>query len=231
MSANFEQKLFPPDIAMSLSFAIGRFTAAARIYGEHRVLTESKFQKAREIRVTSAFLLGLSTITGKTYWVQPEYKENTPDIYGISFSRHPKYQDGNVRDILSIELKEYESHSKEDLLSFIKGKLSNKHLPAHYILLVHGNRPDELVNTEEVFTELSKEELRLGDVWLLANIKDDSGDKFVVVSLYRTRSGNFFHLEEEIKKNSKCTPFIRASRGKGTSPVVGVLRIPFPEDR
>jgi hypothetical protein len=117
---DFVHKLFPPDIAMSPSFAIGRFTAAARKYGHNRVLTESKFQKAREIRTTAVFLLGLSKITGKTYWVKPEYEDNTPDTYGISFSPHPKYHDGNVREILSIEVKEYEIHSDEDLLSFIK---------------------------------------------------------------------------------------------------------------
>jgi hypothetical protein len=220
MKNDFEQKVFPQDIAVRPSFAIGRFTAAARKYGHHRVLTESKFKKAREVRTTAAFLLGLSKITGKTYWVKPEYEENTPDTYGISFSPHPKYQDGNVREILNIELKEYEVHSEEDLLSFIRGKLSNKYLPDHYILLVHANRAHEQINTEEVFTELSKVKLRLGEVWLLGNIEDGSDDKFVLVSLYRTRAGTFFHLEEEIARNSSQTEFITASRGKGNSPVV-----------
>lgn len=215
---------------MSPSFTIGRFTAAARKYGPHRILAESKFQKAREIRTTAAFLLGLSKITGKSYWVQPEYEENTPDTYGISFSPHPKYQDGNVREILSIEVKEYEIHSDEDLLSFIRGKLSNKYLPEHYILLVHINKAHEQINTKEVFTELSKENLRLGEVWLLGNIEDGSDDNFVLVSLYLTQAGTFFHLKEEIEKNSTQTEFIRASRGKRTNPLVGVLRIPLPED-
>jgi hypothetical protein len=77
---------------------------------------------------------------------------------------------------------------------------------------------------------LSKNNLRLGEVWLLGNIEDGSDDNFVLVSLYREEAGTFFHLEEETQKNLAQTEFIRASRGKGTNPMVGVLRIPLPED-
>jgi len=132
---------------MSPAFAMGRFTAASNKYSQDHVLTNSRFKKAREIRATAAFLLGLSKITGKTYWVMPEYDANTPDTYGISFAPHPKFEDGNIRDMLSVEVTEYESHCHGDLLVFVKRKLSNKYLPNHYILLVHANRPSEKIDT------------------------------------------------------------------------------------
>ena len=64
-----------------------------------------------------------------------EYEADTPDTYGISFAAHPKYEDGNIPDLLSVEVTESETHSDEDVIAFVKRKLSNKYLPNHYILL------------------------------------------------------------------------------------------------
>lgn len=228
MKNNFEEKLFPPNLAMSPAFAIGRFTAAVRKYGQDFVLTDARFKKAREIRATAVFLLGLAKITGKTYWVMPEYIADTPDTYGISFAAHPKYEDGNIRDLLSVEVTEYETHSDEDILAFVKRKLSNKYLPDHYILLVHMNRASEKINTEQVFFELSKERLRLGEVWLLGNVEDGTDDKFVVVCLYSTRAGVFFQLNEEIEKNKGQTEMITMSRGMGKETSERILEIKLP---
>jgi hypothetical protein len=229
MKDTFEQRLFPPGIAMSPAFAIGRFTASAIKYGRDLILTDSRFKKAREIRATAAFFLGLSKITGKTYWIMPEYVADTPDTYGISFATHPKYEDGSIRDMISVEVTEYENHSDEDLLAFVKRKLSDKYLPKHYILLVHVNRPSEKINTDQVFIELSKENLRLGEVWLLGNIEDGTDDKFVVVCLYLTRAGEFFQLNEEIEKTKAQTEMITMSRGMRKDASQRVLEIKLPD--
>jgi hypothetical protein len=229
MKNNFEEKLFPPNLAMSPAFAIGRFTAAARKYGEERVLTNSRFKKAREIRTTAAFLLGLSKITGRTYWVMPEYVADTPDTYGISFTVHPRYEYGNIRDMISVEVTEYETHSEEDLLAFVRRKLSDKYLPQHFILLVHVNRLGETISTERAFLELSKEQLRLGEVWLLGNIEDLTDDKFVVVCLYSTRAGVFFQLNEELERNKEQTEMITMSRGVGKNASHRMLEIKLSE--
>jgi hypothetical protein len=199
MKDNFEEKLFPPNLAMSPAFAIGRFTSAAIKYGQVCVLTDSRFKKAREIRATAAFLIGLSKITGKTYWVMPEYVADTPDTYGISFAAHTKYEEGNIREMLSVEVTEYETHSDEDLLGSVRRKLSNKYLPDHYILLVHANRVSERINTEQVFIELSTQKFKLGEIWLLSNIEDGMDDTCVVVCLYSTRAGGVFQLNEELE--------------------------------
>ena len=229
MKTNFEEKLFPSAIAMNPAFVIDRFTAAAWKYGQDRVLTDSRFKKAREMRATAAFLLGLAKITGKTYWVMPEYVADTPDTYGISFASHPKYRNGNIREKLCIEVTEYEPDSAEGLLPFVNRKLSNKYLPDHYILLVHANRPSEKINTDQVFVELSKQKLRLGEIWLLSNIEDDSDDKFVVVCLYSTRAEIFFQLNEEIERNKKQTEMITMSRGKGIVASQRILEIKLPD--
>ena len=229
MKDNFEEKLFPPNLAMSPAFAIGKFTAAARKYGQELVLTDSRFKKAREIRATAAFLLGLSKITGKTYWVMPEYVADTPDTYGISFAAHPEYKEGNIREMLSVEVTEYETHSDEDLLAFVRRKLSNKYLPDHYILLVHANRPSERINTDQVFIELSTQKFKLGGIWLLSNIEHGTDDNFVVVCLYSTRAAGFFQLNEELEKNKGQTEMITMSRGMRKEVSQRVLKIKLPE--
>ena len=97
-----------------------------------------------------------------------EYEADTSDTYEISFAAHPKYEDGNIRDLLSVEVTEYETHSDEDVIAFVKRKLSNKYLPKHYAASAY-EQASEKLNTDQGFVELSKENWRLGEVWLLGN--------------------------------------------------------------
>jgi hypothetical protein len=94
---------------------------------------------------------------------------------------------------------------------------------------LHVNRASEKINTDQVFVELSKQNLRLGEIWLLGNIEDGTEDKFVVVCLYSTRAGFFFQLNEEIEKSKGQTEMITMSRGKGKDPSERILEIKLPE--
>ena len=225
----FEERLYPPDLGMSPSFAIRRFKSATRKYGDNNVLTNSKFKKAREIWITAAFLLGLSKITSRTYWVLPEYKDSTPDTCAISFVGHPAYENSKMREIISVEVSQYEEHSKEDLLSIIKTKLSNKHLPDHYILLMQVNRASEKINLDDVFSQLSKEEMRVGEIWLLGKLENNPEDNYVVACLFPKRAGGFFSLDEELDKNTNQTEMIRVSRGFGENASELTLVIELPD--
>lgn len=212
---------------MSPAFAIQRFTGAGAKYGENLVLTDHRFKKAREVRATAAFLLGLSRITGKTYWVMPEYESSTPDTYGVSFSPHAT-MNGNVRELLSVEVTEYEAHSEKGIVAFIKRKLSNKYLPDHYILLVHANKTEK-INVGDVIGELAKERFKVGEVWLLSHIQDESNDKFAVVCLYPTRAQALLRLEDELAKNTAQPDMLRASRSSGKTFSEGTLVVRLPE--
>ena len=229
MKDSFEERLYPPDLGMSPSFAIGRFKLAIRKYGQNIVLTNYKFKKAREIWTTAAFLLGLSKITGKTYWVVPEYQASTPDSYAISFVAHPQCEDGTIREIICIEVSQYEEHSREDLLAAIRRKMSNKHLPDYYILLVQVSRSNEKINLDDVFSELSNKQRRVGEIWLLGTLQDDPDDKYVVACLFPKRSGEFFSLNEELELNGNQTDIITMSRGKGESASQQKLVIKLPD--
>jgi hypothetical protein len=151
----FQEQLYPSDLGMSPQFAMYRFKGAIAKYGQRKVISESRFQKAREMWATACFLTGLSKLTQKTYWVAPEYNNQTPDTYGVSFTPHFKYQGGKVREDLYIEVSEYEQHASGNLVDTIKRKLSGKAYPDYYVLLIYANRPGEKVNLEQVFQELS----------------------------------------------------------------------------
>ena len=114
------------------------------------------------------------------------------------------------------------------MVAFIKRKLGNKYLPEHYLLLVHGNRNDK-VNTEEVFRELTSCRLRLGEVWLLVHVEDETRQRFVVVCLYPSRAASSFLWDEELARNRVQPEMMSMSRGKGKIASRGILRLKFPE--
>lgn len=50
----FEKQLYPPEMGMSPQFAMNRFKRAMAKCGQQKVLSESRFQKAREMWASAA---------------------------------------------------------------------------------------------------------------------------------------------------------------------------------
>jgi len=226
---DFEKKIYPPDIGMSPQFAMRRFRAAIAKYGQQRVLSESRFQKAREIWASGAFLIGLSKITQKTYWVAPEYYEQTPDTYGMSFVPHSKYKNGKLQEIHSIEVSEYEQHADGGLLGTIKRKLSGKVYPDFYVLLIYAKRPGESVNLEEVFQTLSTETFSVSEIFLVASVSAGTKYVYTTVSLYRQRAQVSYCLDDELAQATDQCEMISWSRGIGDAQPIEqshVLKLP-----
>jgi hypothetical protein len=225
----FEKQLYPPEMGMSPQFAMNRFNGAMTKYGQQKVLSESRFQKAREIWASAAFLIGLSKLTEKTYWVAPEYNNATPDTYGISFKPHAKYECGKMKEVLNIEVSEYEQHASGDLVETIKRKLNGKAYPEYYVLLIYGIRPGERVDLEMIFRELSKESFSVDQIFLLASLSAGSENVYKVVSLFGKRASIDFSLDEELAKSPPQSDMITWSRGIGGDFLIEesrVLRLP-----
>lgn len=211
----FQKQLYPPGMGMSPQFAMNRFKGAMAKYGQQKVLRESGFQKAREMWASAAFLTGLSKLTEKTYWVAPEYNNQTPDTYGISFKPHAKYEGGKMKEVLNIEVSEYEQHASGDLVETIKRKLNGKAYPEYYVLLIYGIRPGERVDLEIVFQELSKETFSVDEIFLLASVSGGSENVNKVVSLFRRRASIDFSVDEELAESPTQADMITWSRGLG----------------
>jgi hypothetical protein len=215
ITMGFEQQLYPAEIGMSPQFAMNRFKGVIAKYGQRKVMSESRFQKAREIWATAAFLTGLSKLTGKTYWVAPEYDSETPDTHGISFQMHPTYHTSKIRELLEIEVSTYEQHASGNLVETIKRKLDGKAYPPHYVLLMYVIRPGEKVNLEKVFQELSAEAFSVGEIFLVGSMS--SGPKYIykTVSLFGTKASVDFCLDDELAKTPAQAEMINWSRGLG----------------
>lgn len=178
---------------------------------------------------SAAFLTGLSKLTEKTYWVAPEYNNQTPDTYGISFKPHAKYEGGKMKEVLNIEVSEYEQHASGDLVETIKRKLNGKAYPEYYVLLIYGIRPGERVDLARVFQELSKETFSVDEIFLLASVSGGSENVYKVVSLFRKRASIDFSVDEELAKSPTQTDMITWSRGLGDDFLIEerhVLRLP-----
>src|SRR3989344_2506513 len=229
---NFEKKLYPSDIAMSPFFAINRFRAGLQKYGEETVFRDSKFKKARELWISAAFLLGLSVVTKKSYWVMPEHKENTPDTYGISFDKSSRHEKGLVRNILNIEVCEWEEHAKLGLLDLIENKLGNKDYPEFYALLVYAKKPGEIINLEEIHQDLKKSDVgqRAGEIFLLSSALGNYGHDHLLAGLYPDALQLTFPLKELLKINEGQKDMLKLFRGIGDQFVVNPdYYIPLPE--
>lgn len=225
----FQKQLYPPGMGMSPQFAMNRFKGAMAKYGQQKVFRESRFQKAREMWASAAFLTGLSKLTEKTYWVAPEYNNQTPDTYGISFKPHAKYEGGKMKEVLNIEVSEYEQHASGDLVETIKRKLNGKAYPEYYVLLIYGIRPGERVDLDIVSQELSKETFSVDEIFLLASVSGVSENVYKVVSLFRKRASIDFSVDEELAEAPTQADTITWSQGLGDDFLIEerhVLRLP-----
>src|SRR3989338_9962447 len=89
--------------------------------------TSKKFSKAREAFVVAIMLVGMRSILNREFWLQLVGDEfESPDIKTGTFTLPTKTQ-SNDFSIQDVEVVEYNTHSEENLIDFLKRtKLSNK---------------------------------------------------------------------------------------------------------
>jgi hypothetical protein len=194
-------------------FMFNFFANLIKEYGEDNVLKSNKFKRWREAHITATFLLGLSEITGIKYWLSNNPEQSTPDTFGIFLER---IQKGIKRNILNIEIFEWEKHFNNDLVEAIKSKLKNKKYPEYYILLCLINREDhKRINLSEVHKKLKDEKIRVSEIWLLSSISDKNYDTMIAKIFPKLLIKNF-KIEDLITKNGCQEPMIKITgRGKG----------------
>lgn len=113
----------------------------------------------------------------------------------------------------NVEIFEYESHSNTDLVGAVKNKLSGKAYPDNYILLcyVHG-RSGEIFKTKDIYKKVKKINLRIAEVWVLANILSPTNSEHVIFQIYPKHNAYRFDYLEECK-TSKQKELIHTRRG------------------
>jgi len=69
------------NVWISPDFCLIRFRSLIKKHGVEQALRNNLYKHEREAWVSAMWALGLSSKTGKEYWVEIELKEDTPDTY------------------------------------------------------------------------------------------------------------------------------------------------------
>jgi hypothetical protein len=205
-ATKFEKLLFPESPLLTPYVVIERFEGAVRFYGKDLVLTDRRFQKAREMHATAIFLLGRSKLVvgNEKYWLAPSYDE-VPDVYAYRFQPHPDIPDGQQTVQYFIEVTDWEAHSKETLSERVKNKLAGKAYPFHFILLVHAKK-DIAVDMDAEYAEIQKQGLPIMEAWMTATLANKGDGWQALFSMGTPKIGCDFSLKALVLENKGQIP-------------------------
>lgn len=130
--------IYPVGLFLSPRFAIHRLEGLVQKHGMKAVLTKSCFKAEREAWITGVFAFALGKMTKQQYWVGIVSEDTSPDTLLINF----KETDGNtIKEVMHLEIFEWESHSQGTLVNAIRRKLRDKKYPEYFSLLCYAHRP------------------------------------------------------------------------------------------
>jgi len=231
--SEFEEALFPPDVSMSPAFALARFKLINSEYGANRVRSDVRFKKAREIWQTAVFLTGLTSLTGKEFWVSAQYQDTTPDTFGAAVIPHPTKAGAQIRELISIEVTEWEEHADGGLAETILKKLDGKRYPPYFFLLVVARRPGVTVAFPEIVVTIEKAFPRpsVSEIWVLGRpVANPAGDEHVVFRVHPSGLSARLRLTVELQRHANQKEMLSFSRGVGDDfQLIDPLRVlPLP---
>lgn len=224
---SFEEKLFPPDLALSPIAAIKRFNQAVKIYGADNVLSERKFQKAREMWVGSVFLLAWSKMAKRICWVRPEYK-NAPDVYGVFFDQHSKYKKADIQKIIHLEISDWRGNKTENIINRIAEK-NSKNYPSYFWLIIHISALGESINPESIANDVSRLKPRM-PVFLVSSDASRGINNYAVIGMPPYKLRFDFDLGRELLEDKQKPDAIKVIFGPGHEiDGLSILPLEFPK--
>ena len=204
------RKIYPTNVYFSPAFAIKRFLGLRQKHGDYKAITKSEFKPEREAWITGVFLLGLSKLAKREFWLRANTEDSAPDVFTISFVETIK---GVTAEMQNIEIFEYESHAQTDLVGAIKDKLKGKVYPDNYILLCYiHDRMGEVFNTNELLDKVILLNPKVAEVWVLTNILGPTNTEHVIFQVFPVSNGYRFDYLKEFR-NSNQIEMINPHRG------------------
>jgi hypothetical protein len=221
------KSLYPPNIFLSPRWAIQRMNDLVQNYGKPKALTDVNMKEEREAAITGLFLLGYRLLTQKDFWIEI-CQDDPPDNRAISPTKRPEGR-GMVKEVINLEVFEWEGHSTHSLTGAIQEKLKGKKYPPDYFLLCQVRRPGEIAELEKCYQDLQREKPGVAEVWAVFSIEDAQFD-YVIVRLFPSRAEKRFKLSDEIAATKEQKDGLRElGRGFMDKPEVGEdLQIPLP---
>lgn len=185
MRGSYSPGLDSIDIFFSPTKALQRMEGVYQMDSVRAGLTNNAFQPVRETWVAAVFLLGYSQITSEQYWLRENPQSNdAPDIFAISIHPPLAGQKGSSRQVMEIEVKEYDEHAQTDLASHLRRLLADKAYHSETFLLCYVRRPGESMRLIDVINGLRGIKTSVREIWLLFHTDGEPVGNFTIARVY-----------------------------------------------
>lgn len=184
---NYSPEVDEIDIFFSPTKALGRMGNVYEMEGAHTGSTSNTFQSVREAWAAAVFLLGYSQITKNQYWLNENPKKYlSPDIFAVAFSEvEHQGQKAVSREILEIEVCEYDEHAKTSLSQHLKTKLKDKQYnPSSFLLCYLHPGEGKEIKLADVIKKVQDIKTTVREIWVLLHKKNESVGNFVISRVY-----------------------------------------------
>ena len=185
MVINYSPELDNIDIFFSPTKALQRMTGVYKRDGITSGLRNDAFKPVREMWAAAVFLLGYSQLVKRQYWLRENPTKNeAPDVFAISINAPLTTEKGVSREILEIEVCEYDKHAKVDIADHIKIKLHAKAYNPFTFLLCYVHAPGKQTRLIDVIEGLKNIKTTVREIWLLLHLKDEPIGNFTIARVY-----------------------------------------------
>lgn len=239
MTASYSPELDNIDIFFSPAKALQRMTGVYERDGIEQGLRADVFKPVREAWAAAVFLLGYSQLTKTQYWLRENPKKNeAPDVFAISVREPTPNGKGVAREVMEIEICEYDEHAKTSIANHIKEKLSGKaYNPFTFLLCyIHVKGQTKLIDVIEGIRNLK---IAIREIWLLFHLDGKPIANFAIARVYLRDAdlgktnlqykGNYIELAQIPQKE-----MIKTTRGSGRKVdffKMGIAYVPLPRPR
>lgn len=216
--------------------ALNRFGKIMEKYGLEQAVGSNFTKREKEAAIVGNFALCLTNVTGLQYWLGiPGKNDTTPDCY-LTWTKPDKDNQAHLEKFtLSVEVVEYETHSKS-IVSVLSKKLDSglKRYPDDFILLccLYGGSDKEIVDIQGIHQYVLGLSTNIKEVWLLfEGIASESGAHGAVMVYPEIKEIRIDALAEAKRNAAVQHGFRKFERGVldlASEPRMESFEIPLP---
>ncbi len=189
MTVNYSPEIDDIDIFFSPNKALQRMVGLCERDGIKQALKADAFKPVREAWAAAVFLLGYSQITKNQYWLRENPKKNeAPDVFAIGFHEPKPDEKGVTREVIEIEVCEYDEHATDNIADHIKKKLKGMAYNSSTFLLcyIHVKGETKLI---DVINGLKGIPTSVREIWLLFHIDKAPIGNFMIARVFLRGEG------------------------------------------
>lgn len=239
MTASYSPELDNIDVFFSPTKALQRMAGVYEMGGIEQALKADVSKPVRETWAAAVFLLGYSQITKTQYWLRENPKKNeAPDVFAISIRGPLPNEKGVAREIVEIEVCEYDEHARTSISDHIKKKLAGMaYNPFTFLLCyIHVKGQTRLIDVIDGLKNLKN---TVREIWLLLHLDAEPVGNFVIARVY-LRDANLEKTNLQYKGNYielawvPQQEMIKPIRGSGRKVdffKMGIAYVPLPRPK